>query len=106
MREPLSQISPASGASNPATIRRVVVLPHPEGPRSEKNDPRGTSSDTSATARWVANRLVTCRSSRTALTDVDPTLSLGLDVTLFKRNPSKPRSVLHLGRMLQLKTEV
>ena len=49
-------------------MRSVVVLPQPEGPSREKNAPRGTSSETSATARWEANRLVTCRSSRTALT--------------------------------------
>jgi hypothetical protein len=31
--------APESGLSNPAIIRRRVVLPHPEGPRREKNSP-------------------------------------------------------------------
>src|SRR3954465_8807909 len=30
---------PAVGSSNPAIIRIVVVLPHPDGPSSEKNSP-------------------------------------------------------------------
>ena len=30
-------LTPASGVSNPAIIRRSVVLPHPEGPRSVVN---------------------------------------------------------------------
>src|SRR6266702_2554984 len=42
--------SPAVGSSSPATIRSVVVLPQPLGPRSEKNSPRSTASDTSSTA--------------------------------------------------------
>ncbi len=31
--------TPLSGESNPAMIRNNVVLPHPEGPRREKNSP-------------------------------------------------------------------
>ena len=34
---PSKRISPASGVSNPAIIRRSVVLPHPDGPRSVVN---------------------------------------------------------------------
>ena len=33
------QIRPAVGSSRPATIRSVVVLPHPDGPSSAKNEP-------------------------------------------------------------------
>ena len=36
---PLSRISPAVGASKPASIISVVVLPDPEGPSSVKNSP-------------------------------------------------------------------
>ena len=32
-------IVPDVGKSSPASIRRVVVLPQPEGPRSETNSP-------------------------------------------------------------------
>ena len=31
--------APEEMPSNPAMVRKSVVLPHPEGPRSEKNSP-------------------------------------------------------------------
>src|SRR5579871_3559777 len=34
------RICPALGVSKPATMRRVVVLPQPLGPRKETNSPR------------------------------------------------------------------
>ena len=46
---------PASGRSNPAIMRSVVVLPHPDGPSSEKNSPLPISSDTSSTAVTSSN---------------------------------------------------
>ena len=56
---PCSTMRPASGNSKPATIRSVVVLPHPLGPSSEKNSPSSISSDTSSTAPTEPKRLVT-----------------------------------------------
>src|ERR1043166_1189570 len=47
---------PGSGSSKPASSRSVVVLPHPEGPRREKNSPRRTSKDTPSTAFTGAER--------------------------------------------------
>jgi hypothetical protein len=44
---PRSRIVPASGRSKPATRRRSVVLPHPDGPSNVTNCPDGTSSETS-----------------------------------------------------------
>ena len=41
---------PTVGSSRPATIRSVVVLPHPEGPSSAKNEPLGIVSVKSSTA--------------------------------------------------------
>src|SRR3990172_7468167 len=40
-------------------MRRVVVLPQPEGPRSEKNSPLRTSRSTWSTATTSPNVLVT-----------------------------------------------
>ena len=37
-----SQISPLSGVSSPAMMRRSVVLPHPLGPRTTAHSPCGT----------------------------------------------------------------
>ena len=56
---PSMEISPDVGTSNPANIRSRVVLPHPEGPRSEKNSPRPMSRDTLSTARTAPKVLLT-----------------------------------------------
>ena len=45
------EIVPADGSSNPATIRSVVVLPQPDGPRRAKKEPSGTTKDKSSTAQ-------------------------------------------------------
>ena len=50
---PLIATVPASGVTKPATERSVVVLPHPEGPRSVKNSPGTTASDTPSSALVV-----------------------------------------------------
>ena len=71
MRSPFSQTSPLVGVSKPAIIRRMVVLPQPDGPSNEKNAPRGIASETSATARCVAKSLDKPRSSRTVFTRED-----------------------------------
>src|SRR5216683_884469 len=45
-----NQMRPAVGVSRPAIIRRVVVLPQPEGPTKVKNSRSPISSDRSRTA--------------------------------------------------------
>jgi hypothetical protein len=41
---------PTVGSSSPAIIRKVVVLPQPEGPSKAKKDPFGIVSERSSTA--------------------------------------------------------
>ena len=48
-RSPI-QISPALGSWKPAIMRKVVVLPQPEGPSSVISSPGATSRLTSRTA--------------------------------------------------------
>src|SRR5262245_45461016 len=55
---------PLSGTMNPASIRSVVVFPHPDGPSSEKNSPPSISRVTSSTATLRPNDFRTA-SSRT-----------------------------------------
>src|SRR5260370_26559680 len=43
-------IRPEVGSSRPAIIRRVVVLPQPDGPRRQKNSPLATVKLESSTA--------------------------------------------------------
>src|ERR1700712_744187 len=64
MSLPSSRIVPDVGVSNPATIRNVVVFPHPEGPNRAKNEPAGTSRSNDFTAVNAANSLVNARISR------------------------------------------
>ena len=51
-------IFPLVGGSKPATMRSVVVLPHPLGPSSEKNSPAWISTEISSTAVTSSNRFV------------------------------------------------
>src|SRR5215470_12075049 len=60
---PSIQTAPSVGSSNPPIMRSRVVLPHPDGPRSEKNSPRRMSSETASTAATSPKRLVRLRIS-------------------------------------------
>ena len=50
---PSMRIAPASIASSPARARSAVVLPQPDGPRSETNSPGSMRRDSPARARCV-----------------------------------------------------
>ena len=54
---PSSKTRPPLGRSKPAIRRKVVVLPHPLGPSSEKNSPGGMSRSMPQTASNPPNRL-------------------------------------------------
>src|SRR5437867_4840079 len=56
---PPTAIRPASGRSRPATQFRVVVFPHPEGPRSVTNSPCRIVIETSSTARTPPSKSLT-----------------------------------------------
>src|SRR5450631_4648613 len=70
------QIWPMVGWSSPATILSVVVLPHPDGPRRAKNEPRGMTRSMLSTAVKVSYRFVTPISFRSpevfSVTDHSP----------------------------------
>jgi len=50
MSSPSIRMRPPSGATKPATMRRVVDLPQPDGPSREKNSPEAILRLTSDTA--------------------------------------------------------
>src|SRR5215468_500823 len=56
---PSSRMRPDVGSSRPAIIRKVVVLPQPEGPRMTKNEPWSTVKFTPLTAVNVPKVLAT-----------------------------------------------
>src|SRR6202008_1657182 len=62
-----SMTRPSSGASRPATMCSVVVLPHPLGPSSVRNSPSRTSTSTGPTPSVAPYRLTTPCSSRIVL---------------------------------------
>src|SRR4051812_48354725 len=77
MSSPPSVMRPASGCSNPAIIRSVVVLPDPDGPSKVKNSPAPTVRSTLSTATtspYVFLHPSTATSAATdeALQDVEP----------------------------------
>src|SRR5512142_391959 len=59
---------PASGSRNPATMPSVVVLPQPEGPRSETNSPSSMARLTRSTAVSASKRLTISQSVSFATT--------------------------------------
>ncbi len=65
MFSPRMNTSPSLGCSKPAIMRRLVVLPQPEGPRIERNSPALTARLFSTTAATSPKRLVTFLNSMT-----------------------------------------
>ena len=57
---PPKKICPSVGNSSPAIMRRVVVLPQPEGPSRQKNSPSLTTKDESFTATKSPKALRSC----------------------------------------------
>jgi hypothetical protein len=60
---PPIRISPPLGSSWPAIMRRIVVLPQPDGPRKQQYAPSGTFRLIASTATVSPKRLCTPASS-------------------------------------------
>src|SRR6185503_3780029 len=56
---PSIKMRPRAGCASPATMRRIVDLPDPLGPRKVKNSPRSTDSESSSAACVEPNRFET-----------------------------------------------
>ena len=63
---PSTRTSPEEGSINPASMRRVVVLPAPFGPSSAKISPGTRSKETSSTASRASKRRVRCDATNVA----------------------------------------
>src|SRR3954454_11149378 len=72
-RPPIT-ISPESASSRPATARRIVLFPHPDGPSRTRNSPSAMRRETSLTASTFPYRLTRCliRMSATTLLPSPP----------------------------------
>src|SRR5262245_10066485 len=87
MSSPASTTWPPSGSTRPATIRRRVDFPHPEGPSSETNSPGAASSETSSTATTAPNDL---RSRRTVSAGAAPLNGEGARAAASTRDLAPP----------------
>src|SRR5215472_9493603 len=78
---PFTRISPLSGRSWPATIRRSVDLPQPEGPSSTRNSPisRPAGEKASSTSRLMSFSA----SMRSPLGDMKVRLTLLMEILYF-----------------------
>src|ERR1700712_2358998 len=86
------RISPTVGCSSPATIRRVVVLPQPDGPSNAKNEPCAMVRSTPSTAVNGPNRLVSDVSTRS------PESPFGADPAMTGAVPFSTRNLSAAGR--------
>src|SRR5689334_18550770 len=77
---PSIRIAPEVGLSNPATIRSTVVLPQPEGPRSDRNSPPSMPRLNPLTTTLTPNCLRTSLISRKAMLTPRPTSGLALQL--------------------------
>src|SRR5712671_4738411 len=57
---PPTTISPESASSSPATTRRIVLLPQPDGPSRTRNSPSAICSETSLTASTLPKLFIRC----------------------------------------------
>src|SRR4249919_2396250 len=60
-------IDPLCGSSNPATARKSVVLPLPDGPSSATTSPAGTTTDTPLRISLSPRRTATSLTMRSAM---------------------------------------
>src|SRR5688572_11352959 len=67
-----TKMRPSVGRSSPAIIRSIVVLPQPDGPRSEISLPGGSSRSTPSTAVTSSNRLTSPSSLRPPRSFTEP----------------------------------
>src|ERR1051326_4119877 len=72
-----TQIVPSETSSRPATMRRAVVLPHPDGPTRTRNSASATSRLSSATARTPFGYTFETRSRVTVAIGALPVLAHG-----------------------------
>src|SRR5664279_952346 len=64
---PSNTMLPCDGDSKPASMRKIVVLPQPEGPRKVMNSPFSTEMEKSLTATWLPKCFCRLEISRKAI---------------------------------------
>src|SRR5712671_1803891 len=98
---PPMRIVPPLGCSSPATQRKVVVLPQPEGPSSTTISPAATVKLTSSTAGRPVAKTLRRRSIRSSA-DISPPLPPLLAV-IVGLVPVRDPAVAQLVELLELR---
>src|SRR5262249_2105085 len=86
---PSMRMSPAVASSSPAIMRKVVLLPQPEGPTSTTNSLSGISSEIWRTASTLSKRFTTSRKATSAIPTL-PTVYLVLSDVGFRSSRHSP----------------
>src|SRR5689334_9476746 len=89
MRSSPMKISPLVTLSSPASIRKLVVFPHPEGPSNTTNSPSSISSERSSTTVSSPYRFITLSKRICIVTSGPSSLRLRSASLRFER-PSGP----------------
>src|SRR5437762_8636795 len=79
---------PSVGSRKPATMLRVVVLPQPDGPSSERNSPRATSRLTPWSTGVDPYRIDTSRSWTSISTERGLSAPAGARLSAEDRGPA------------------
>src|SRR3546814_8238358 len=93
---PLMRMSPEASSSKPAIMRIRVVLPQPDGPRIEKNDPLAISNETSSTAVNGPNRLERFSHSRSLVMAARKTAG-GAEAPRSEEHTSELQSLMRIS---------
>src|SRR3954470_2561975 len=99
---PLKVAVPVSGRTRPSSIRMVVVLPAPLGPRKPVTDPGSTVNERSETARTGPNALLSSRPwTRTAPAVAVLPIEMGLSCRSAAAGLESKRTGAVRGRVLR-----
>src|SRR5579872_4240467 len=98
MSRPSSRIEPLLGSVKPPIMRRMVVLPEPEGPRMVMNSPSRTARSMFSSTLFGPKDFLTALSSRRN----GSVAMLGCLTWLFKMKPGLPVLAGRAKRQLNL----
>lgn len=103
---PSRRIIPSSGSNNPMRMRNVVVFPHPEGPRMDKNSPSRTSKVRLCSVSFPSKRLTRPRTeSLDESSQIESVISTSISPAISSSHrdrlcPSYPHSVYRVDNGL------
>src|SRR5664279_3397476 len=106
IRLPSSRTSPAVGPSRPATMRKSVLLPQPDGPRMVTKSFSATCRSVASSASVRSKRRETPRTYRTAGGDDDGIIAaVGAAIASQRSHRDADVAVEHAGGRVELRVD-